>query len=169
MAEIFPDFDEARRMVVRLLEPEKDWRQFAAFRLQQMRLNEFSPAVIAEMSVWTESRWMVDLCKSNRTYFVVTDEQRILGFGCLSKQRFKDQDCREIALEVSAEVEGRGLGTSLYSHMKEHARTHHPGEIVLAKILSDNAKSIRAATKAGFTHIDNGVFDGVAYGVYSPT
>lgn len=163
--DLTPDFDAAS--AIRRVDAA-DWERFAAYRLAGMRRNAVAEAVIAEMESWQKDKWQADLLHPEKAFFAAVVNGEYVGHGCVFKTKLDSQPCREIVLEVSEDHANRGFGRLLYEAMKTYAQTHYPDDAVIARIIPDNTRSIRAASHAGFLHADDVVSDGVLYGIYTP-
>lgn len=163
-----PFSSASQNVQIRKLGPE-DWRGFSDYRLSGMRANGLSQKIINEMQGWGQDIWQKELGDPDKAFFAAFSDDRYVGHGCLFKAQLQGQNCREIILEISPDYTRLGIGARMYETMKAYAREHFPDDITVARILPDNSPSIRAAQKAGFSHADDIVSNGVQYGLYIST
>jgi N6-L-threonylcarbamoyladenine synthase len=101
---------------------------------------------------WLEETMRFELLAGHTRYFVLLENERLLGYAGLSKIPGSDQaDVQTIA--VSPELRGKGLGRKLMDRLLTEARTLRAREIFL-EVRADNAVAQNLYESLGFEHID---------------
>lgn len=169
-----PDFKAAHdKLGVRPL-AEGDWEAYSIWVLAVFRERGLTPREITEIEARTPQGWQEELRSQAPKYFAAFDQGKIIALSSISLNP-RYPGTREVMLEVTDGYGNRGIGTRLYTMMKEYAALEHPDDHVIARILPGNKSSRRAAEKAGFVYTgysEQGTMVSLPYmifGVAAPT
>lgn len=101
---------------------------------------------------WPEEIMRFELFAEHTRYFVLLEDEKLLGYAGLSKIPGSDQaDVQTIA--VSTELRGRGFGRKLMDRLLGEAKAQKATEIFL-EVRADNLVAQNLYESLGFEHID---------------
>ncbi len=101
---------------------------------------------------WAEETMRFELLADHTRYFVLLENEKLLGYAGLSKIPSSDQaDVQTVA--VSPELRGRGFGRKLMERLLTEAKTLRATEIFL-EVRADNSVAQNLYASLGFEHID---------------
>lgn len=98
---------------------------------------------------WSDQQWWQELASDHCHYWVVEQDQQIVGYGGVSIQR-PDADIQTMA--IAPAVQGRGVGGLLLDTVIEHAREQGVRHIFL-EVREDNVPALALYRRRGFEQI----------------
>ena len=105
-----------------------------------------------ENDAWAEETMRFELLAEHTRYFVLLENEKLLGYAGLSKIPGSDQaDVQTVA--VSPTLRGRGFGRKLMDRLITEAKTLHASELFL-EVRADNSVAQNLYESLGFEHID---------------
>jgi N6-L-threonylcarbamoyladenine synthase len=105
-----------------------------------------------ERDAWAEESMRFELLADHTRYFVLLEDQQVVGYAGLSKLPASDQaDVQTIA--VSEDIRGQGLGRKLMAKLIEEAKQLGAKEIFL-EVRADNEVARSLYLALDFEHID---------------
>lgn len=168
LANLTPSFNIAHDVVLIRPLTANDWMPFMNWTKEISRTHGFTRWDIELINSKTEADWKHDI-QTNAIFFAAFDGGKIVALSRLAPHA-RYPGMQEAVLEVSADYGHRGIGTLMYKLMRNYMAFHDPDEKMIARILPNNVRSLRAAQKAGL--VDTGqrerpTYDQAGYMIYS--
>ncbi len=150
-APITPDFKLAHdALQIRPLDAS-DWEAFKGWARYSHKQHGRSAEANALLEAQPDTMWQKELSHPNWKYFAAIDQGKIVSLG-QARNLATCANAYEVLLEVADGLHGAGIGTKIYSAMRDYIATEHPGMDMIARILPHNMASRRAAEKAGLSY-----------------